>query len=84
MNEERSQERARPVRQKPPTPGVFGLLIVLVVVGAAAALWFATRDQTPVQAQQPAADSADPFADLPPEAPPEKQATTKGEAAREE
>lgn len=82
MKAEQPEERARFVRQKAQRPGAFGLLIVLVVLGAVAALYFAMRDGKPAQAQPEATEKVDPFADLPPETPPEKQATTKGEAAR--
>jgi hypothetical protein len=77
-------DRPVPARQKASSPGLFGLLIVLVVVGAVVALYLSTRGETPVQAEESVQEPVDPFEGLPAEEPPAKQAETKGEAARKE
>lgn len=69
-------------REKSPMAALFGLTLVLLVLASAAALFF-LRNAKPAQAT-PEVVETNPFADLPPETPPEKQALTKGQRQREQ
>lgn len=59
--------------------GMFGLAIVLVVVGAAVGIFLMTNKDKQAAVAPATTEKANPFADVPPEAPPEKQAQTKGQ-----
>jgi len=59
-----------------------GMLVVLLAVAAAVGLFLMTNKQP--EAAAPVVEKQNPFAELPPEAPPEKQAKTKGELQREQ
>jgi hypothetical protein len=72
----------RATRPKQSKGGVFGLLIVLSVVAFAFLLFKLTYKKPPPPV--PVVEQQDPFADLPPEPPPTKQAKTKGELQREQ
>ncbi len=73
---------ARPAPSR--SPALFGLaLVLLVLCGAGLAFYLTNRAKT-VQAEPKAEASVNPFADLPPEAPPEKQAKSKAELQREQ
>jgi hypothetical protein len=61
---------------------VFGIALVLLVLAGVVALYLATNKKGP-QAAAPA-EQANPFADLPPEPPPEKQAPHKADLQREQ
>lgn len=78
------EEHERPTRHPGRTSSGswFGLAVVLFVVAGAVVLFSLTQKK--VEADAPAVVETDPFADLPPEAPPEKQAKTKGELQRDE
>jgi hypothetical protein len=73
------EEGRRGQARKSPT-GMFGLAIVLVAVGAAVGLFLLTNKEKAkpnAAAPEATAEPANPFADVPPEKPPEKQAPTK-------
>jgi hypothetical protein len=73
------REEKRPARQS--SSSAFGVAVVLFALAGAVLLFLLTRKPAPEA--PPAAEAVSPFADLPPEAPPEKQAKTKGEQQRE-
>lgn len=62
--------------------GMFGLALVLVAVGAAVGLFLLTNQekaQPNAAAPGTSTEPVNPFADVPPETPPEKQAPTRGQ-----
>jgi hypothetical protein len=79
-DEDEPRQPRRPAQKS--TGGMFGLALVLFVLALVLVL-YAMRAERP--APEPAkVESVDPFADLPPEPPPEKQAKTKGQLAKEQ
>lgn len=74
--EDEETERPRRPAKKSPV-GMFGLALVLFVLAAVMLLYTMTVKK-PVQ-EPPRVEQKNPFADLPPEPPPEKQAKTKGQ-----
>lgn len=79
---EESDDDRRRAPPKKSSGAIFGLALVLFVLALVLVL-YAMRAERP--APEPAkVESVDPFADLPPEPPPEKQAKTKGQLAKEQ
>ena len=73
-DEEPADRQRRPAKK---SGGMFGLALVLFVLALVMLLYTMTNK---APAPEPAkVEQVDPFADLPPEAPPEKQAKTKGQ-----
>jgi len=74
---EAAEGPARGRRPAKKSGGMFGLALVLFVLALVLVLYTMTNK---APAPEPAkVEKVDPFADLPPEAPPEKQAKTKGQ-----
>lgn len=70
------QRRPAPQR-KSPAATLLALALVLLVLAGAVVVYTLTNKKA--AEAQPAAVPANPFADIPPEAPPEKQVRTKGQ-----
>ena len=75
---EGEEERGRRRPEKKSPAGMFGLAIVLAVVGAAVGLFLLTKKKEAEAAPVPT-EKVNPFADVPPEPPPEKHGPKKGQ-----
>jgi hypothetical protein len=76
-NAEAAEGQARGRRPEKKSGGMFGLALVLFVLALVLVLY--TMTNKPPAPEPAKAEQVDPFADLPPELPPEKQAKTKGQ-----
>lgn len=77
----RGGRRTPPASRKSPAATLLAVALVLAVLAGAVFVYTMTNKKA-AQAQPTAGSTAEtqnPFADIPPEAPPEKQARTKGQ-----